>query len=429
MPLKKTPPTPNIQGFVLLLVMVMGGAMLVLRESAPALEVSLPVANAQTPTVDQPSWQDVLQQQFVENATPLPTRAMLPTEPFVVPTVAPIGEALAMAIQPTQLFGTVAATATSNVVQAASTQIGPTPIPATSIASGEVNWQPPPLQEPMSRDIRDHFYFARPVDSDAVNYPLFYYTYGADGPENLWRVHHGIDMPNPIGESVRAAGSGTVVWAADSFRVEQPDGSITEVTPSYGNTVLIRHDFGYRGQTLYTLYAHLATILVAKGQRVQSGDIIGLVGDTGYVSGSHVHFEVRLGQNSWYAVRNPILWMVPYAGQGIIAGRVIGPDGELLYDQDISIIDRSTGRVVQTTTSYVVVDTNNDRIPDINHDDDWDENFAVGDIPEGRYQVVTRIEGLRVSRQVDVYEGTTTFVELYLPEDATPQSPVDGEGS
>lgn len=426
MPLK-TRQSSNIQGALLLLALVGGVVYLVLREVPPSYEVAIPLSNG-TPTASQPSWQEVLQQQFVAGATALP-QAALPNASYAPPTLEPTDPGLIIALEPTQLFGTVVPTNTPLPPPPSPTYIGPTPVPlatnsaveVVNVAGGERRWQPPPLSLPISRDPRDHYWLARPVDSSAVNYALFYYSYGSDGPEDAWRVHHGVDMPNPIGESVRAAGPGTVIWAADGFRVELPDGSIAETTYSYGNTVLIEHDFGYRGQPIYTLYAHLSAILVTRGQRVQTGDIIGLVGDTGVVTGSHVHFEVRVGRNSWYAVRNPLLWMVPYVGHGVIAGRIVGLDGELLDDQDISIIDRRTGRVVQTASSYVRVDINKDGLPDVVADDAWNENFVAGDIPEGQYQVVARIDGMRVTRLVEVYEGTTTFVELAPPEQATPQ--------
>ena len=430
MPLQKSGQPRNLQGFVLLIVLLLGAGFLLLREPSPELSFSIPLEPSATATPLQPAWQEVLQQQYVENATPLPT-VDLPTAQFVVPTLPPLPtQSGAVLLEPAQLAGTIVPTNTPLPPPPTPTRFGPTPLPTPTgdievvdvAPQHEVSWQPPPMQGPISRDPRDHYWLARPVDSNATNYGLFYYPYGSDGPDNLWRVHHGIDMPNPIGQSVRAAGPGIVLWAADGFRVELPDGSITETTPSYGNTVLIQHDFGYRGQPIYTLYAHLSAVLVARGQHVETGDIIGLIGDSGVVTGSHVHFEVRVGRNSWYAVRNPVLWVVPYLGHGSIAGRVYGPDGELLADQDISIIDRQTGRIVQTTSSYIPADTNRDGISDINPDDVWQENFAVGDIPEGRYQVVTRIEGTRVARIVDVYEGTTSFVELALPEEATPQA-------
>lgn len=433
MPLRKSRSAANIQGVLLLIALVGGLGVLLMREAPPGYEFEIP-AVGQSPTAEEPSWQDVLQQELVQNATPV-SQIELPTQPFEPPTLVPIEEALQMALEPNQLLGTVVPTNTPLPPPPSPTRFGPTgntnnaDIEVVNVSGENETWQPPPLQEPLSHDPRDHFWLARPVDSNAVNYALFYYTYGSDGPDDLWRVHHGIDMPNPIGESVRAAGSGTVLWAADGFRVELPDGTITETTYSYGNTVLIKHDFGYRGEPIYTLYAHLSAVLVTRGQHVETGDIVGLVGDTGIVTGSHVHFEVRVGQNSWYSVRNPLMWMVPYVGHGVIAGRVIGPDGDVLDDQDISIIDRATGRVVQTTTSYIRADTNRDRISDIVPDDVWMENFAAGDIPEGRYRVVTRINGTSVSQIVDVYEGTTTFVELKLPEEATPQAPVEGVAS
>jgi murein DD-endopeptidase MepM/ murein hydrolase activator NlpD len=433
MPLRQSSRPTNIQGVLLLAVLAAGFALLLLRDSPPAYDISIPDSSP-LPTPEVASWQDVLQQQFAGNVTPVPQVA-LPTQQYLPPTLAPIGEALQMALEPTQLFGTVVPTNTPLPPPPSPTFVGPTGgsggdgITVVNVSGSEAKWQPPPLREPLSHDPRDHFWLARPVDSNAVNYGLFYYTYGSDGPDDLWRVHEGLDMPNPIGESVRAVGSGTVLWAADGFRVEQLDGTIAETTYSYGNTVLIQHDFGYRGAPIFTLYAHLSAVLVTRGQRVETGDIIGLVGDTGIVTGSHVHLEVRVGRNSWYAVRNPLLWMVPYTGHGVIAGRVIGPNGDVLDDADISIIDRATGRVVQTTSSYNRVDTNRDGVSDINIDEVWQENFVAGDIPEGRYQVVTRIDGTRVARIVDVYEGTTTFVELALPEEATPQAPVDESSS
>ncbi|MBL8162982.1 MAG: peptidoglycan DD-metalloendopeptidase family protein, partial [Anaerolineae bacterium] len=274
-------------------------------------------------------------------------------------------------------------------------------------------WQPPPLEPPISRDPlgRDHYWFLRPVDSNATNFALFSYPYGSDGPQdqNPWRVHHGIDMPNPIGQTVRAAGSGAVIWAGTAF----------QDSASYGNVVLIQHDFGYFGQPLFTLYAHLQAVLVSVGDLVNGGDPIGLVGNTGRVSGPHVHFEVRLGENKYRATYNPLLWMVPYVAHGVIAGRVTGPRGDLLQDHTVTIRDRRTGLVVQSTTTYIFLDNGSD----VNSDPLWQENFVVGDIPVGRYEVVTTIDGQRVSRIVDVLEGMTSFVDLALQEAATPIPP------
>src|SRR6185369_11686389 len=181
----------------------------------------------------------------------------------------------------------------------------------------------------------------------------------------------------------------------------------------------IQHDFGYKGQTLYTLYAHLSAVLVTQGQRVNLGDPIGLVGNTGRVSGPHVHFEVRVGENRYRATYNPLLWMVPYVGRGVIAGRAVAPNGSQLQDQTITVLDNRTGLVVQSITTYVYLDNGSD----VNPDPLWKENFVFGDIAVGRYQVITNIDGERVVQRVDVAEGMTSFVDLAVQESSAAVTP------
>jgi murein DD-endopeptidase MepM/ murein hydrolase activator NlpD len=384
------------------------------------------------PTLDPNSWQAILERGFGDNSTPLPT-VPIPTQPFEAPTLPPLDQP---DLEPIQ-----AATVGVRPTEPVSVGVSPTPPPPstpTPLGDGAAGadedspvfteqavvvattvWQPPPLIAPLSIDPlgRDHYWFNRPVDSNATNFGLFYYPYGSDGPnsDNPWRVHHGIDMPNPVGETVRAAAAGRVVWAADSLRVE--DAAIFQNSPSYGNVVLIEHDFGYRGERLWTLYAHLSAVLVEQGQYLQSGEVIGLVGETGRVSGPHVHFEVRMGENHYRATYNPVLWMVPYVGHGVIAGRVADRNGEMLLDQDITLRNWATGLVEDTTTSYVFLDTPSD----VNSDPVWNENFVFADVPVGRYEVVTSIDGRRLSKIVDVQEGTTSFVDLELEDIATSQ--------
>lgn len=90
-------------------------------------------------------------------------------------------------------------------------------------------------------------------------------------------THDGIDFRATVGTPVRAALSGTVVEIN------------TGAAPNcqYGKWVLIRHPNG-----LSTLYAHLSTIDVSKGQAVGTRQIIGLSGMTGYATGPHLHFTV-----------------------------------------------------------------------------------------------------------------------------------------
>lgn len=88
--------------------------------------------------------------------------------------------------------------------------------------------------------------------------------------------HTGVDMPAAYGTPIYAAMSGIVVEAGSS-------GS------SYGTVVKILHPNG-----LYTYYAHLSAITVRVGDSVSQNQMIGNIGTTGYATGPHVHFEVRL---------------------------------------------------------------------------------------------------------------------------------------
>jgi murein DD-endopeptidase MepM/ murein hydrolase activator NlpD len=274
----------------------------------------------------------------------------------------------------------------------------------------EEQFSPPPEIVPLSLDPRDHFWFKRPVDSSANSTSIFWYVYGSDGPQGEWRVHHGIDMPNPIGKAVRAAGPGRVIWAADHYAWRE-DG-IVDAAYSYGNVVVIEHDFGYEGKRLYTLYAHLSVILVQVNDRVQTGTIVGLSGATGQVSGPHVHFEVRVEKNNYFYTRNPILWMAPYEDHGVIAGRVMYRDGTPVQDAKVSLIQPRTGSVVDTTTTYVHPHQPGATQWNVNPDDVWGENFVFGDVPAGNYLVSVSVNGLRLERDVVVHPATTSFIDL-----------------
>jgi murein DD-endopeptidase MepM/ murein hydrolase activator NlpD len=95
------------------------------------------------------------------------------------------------------------------------------------------------------------------------------------GPRGA-RFHTGIDFPAPYGARVRSARSGRVAFAG-----WDPGG--------FGNLVQIAH-----GNRVRTSYAHLSSIRVRPGQRVGGGTVIGRVGSTGFSTGPHLHFEVRL---------------------------------------------------------------------------------------------------------------------------------------
>ena len=92
---------------------------------------------------------------------------------------------------------------------------------------------------------------------------------------HVWRMHTGWDFHAGYGESIRAVAAGTVVSAGWQG--------------GYGQVVVISHGGG-----LSTLYAHQSKMLVGAGQKVVKGQVIGKVGSTGYSTGPHLHFEVRV---------------------------------------------------------------------------------------------------------------------------------------
>ncbi|MGC3997809.1 MAG: M23 family metallopeptidase [Anaeromyxobacter sp.] len=89
------------------------------------------------------------------------------------------------------------------------------------------------------------------------------------------KMHQGLDIASPHGQPVFAPSDGTVVFAG--------------VEGGYGNVLVIDHGYGVK-----TRYGHLAQILVHLGDRVQRGQKVGAVGNTGRSTGPHLHYEVRV---------------------------------------------------------------------------------------------------------------------------------------
>ncbi|GIM27544.1 metalloendopeptidase [Clostridium polyendosporum] len=90
--------------------------------------------------------------------------------------------------------------------------------------------------------------------------------------------HTGVDLGAPYGSSIKAAKSGVVVRA--------------EFNTAYGNMIIIDHGNGYQ-----TLYAHASQNVASVGQQVTQGQTVAYVGSTGWSTGPHLHFEVRINGN------------------------------------------------------------------------------------------------------------------------------------
>lgn len=127
--------------------------------------------------------------------------------------------------------------------------------------------------------------------------PGFYYI--SSGYGYRWgRMHNGIDVGDGgiHGGAAVASQSGTVIAVSNSCTHDYPKYSSC-CGGGYGNYVLISHDGTYS-----TLYGHLAQATVSVGDYVNQGDTIGYIGCTGWSTGDHLHFEVRVNG----AAQNPL---------------------------------------------------------------------------------------------------------------------------
>ncbi len=107
-----------------------------------------------------------------------------------------------------------------------------------------------------------------------------------------WRAHRGVDFAAPTGAKVRATGAGMVIFAGQQT--------------GYGNVVIIKHPGRFS-----TAYGHLSRFAahLRSGQRVAQGEVVGYVGMTGWATGPHLHYELRVDGKP----RNPARVELPAA--------------------------------------------------------------------------------------------------------------------
>jgi murein DD-endopeptidase MepM/ murein hydrolase activator NlpD len=215
------------------------------------------------------------------------------------------------------------------------------------------------------------------------------------------RPHHGVEFNVAAGTPILAAASGTVVVAGDDLA--------TTYGPHldfYGNLVVIQHDHTYNGRPLYTLYGHLSAVQVAIGQAVAAAEPIALSGSSGIADGPHLHFEVRVGQNSYESTRNPLLWLLPFSGRGVVSGRVTLSGGQLAHELPLTLRRIDGPAPYHATTTYAQ--------ETLNPDDGWQENFAFDDVAAGYYELIIRSGEKTIQSEVWVFPNQTSFVELEL---------------
>lgn len=118
---------------------------------------------------------------------------------------------------------------------------------------------------------------AAEIAGSALRWPVADVTVTSSfGPRGR-EFHEGIDLKAPVGTPVFAAQDGTVIYSGSKIR-------------GYGRLVVLRHF-----KQVSTIYAHNSKLLVRPGQYVRQGQKIAISGQSGHVTGPHLHFEVRDG--------------------------------------------------------------------------------------------------------------------------------------
>ena len=267
------------------------------------------------------------------------------------------------------------------------------PTPGAEPVSG---WRPPLYPVPWAVSAYDHFYFTRPIAADNVNWPLAEYRYGGVffAPDV---VHTGVDIDAVDGAPILAAGPGTVISAGWGLF----SGASDNRNDPYGQAVVIKHDFGYKGQALYTIYAHMSAIKSLVGQHVETGDVIGYVGSTGATTGPHLHFEVRMGDNTFYSTYNPELWTSPPQGWGVLVGRITDEKGNLLNYYPLEVRPEPSGVPLRKALTYAQ--------GAVNPDPHYNENLVLSDLPAGIYKLTINYKDKDIQTWAEIFPGQITY--------------------
>ena len=177
----------------------------------------------------------------------------------------------------------------------------------------------------------------------------------------------------------------------------------------YGLVVIVAHQIEtLAGRQIFTVYGHLEKISVTVGQSVDDLTRLGQIGSSGVALGPHLHFEVRVDDPyDFRMTRNPELWLQHYVDRGMIIGRIRDQEGAPVLGKRVSVRSDDINRDVYSYEGRIV-----------NSDPVWDEDFTVGDLPAGDYQVVVLDEAGKIAfaQKVAVEAYRTTVVDIILAD-------------
>jgi hypothetical protein len=139
-----------------------------------------------------------------------------------------------------------------------------------------------PLLDPSSEFNPDNFIIPEIIDNPDIPsiWPASGRVTSEFGEIRLTHIHKGVDIANNTGTPIWATANGTVIAVGTSG--------------NFGKRIMIYHGTDENGNTYVTVYAHLSKFRIEMGEKVSQGDLIGLMGNTGVSTGTHLHYEVRL---------------------------------------------------------------------------------------------------------------------------------------
>jgi len=326
--------------------------------------------------------------QSTRTRTPAPSRGM-------VPTLTPTATGVLTADLPEEISVTAMSIAETDLID----RTCPDPAPGKPdynhfFLSGEI-WPSPAV------DRSEHFWLTKPLPGGGRFLYTDWLPYGYDAG-GRYLIHNGIDSAEPEGTPVLAVANGTVVVAGDDtsrlygWRCNW-----------YGHLVVVELDDHWLNQPVYVLYGHVLNISVVVGQRVERGDQVAEVGHGGAAQLPHLHLEVRVGTNTFESTRNPLLWLAPPVNRGVIAGRLVDPEGRPW--QGVTVVAIGQSQNSETYRSWTYLD---DPKHIIKTDDLYAENFVIGDMLPGEYLLYVELQDETYQVPATVTGGSLTQVEI-----------------
>ncbi len=248
------------------------------------------------------------------------------------------------------------------------------------------------------------FPFQRPIRPPGTDTVDATYRYGST--QNGQReVHRGVEFINKAGVPIFAAADGVVVFAGEDDQV-----SFASKRGFYGKVIILKHRVAGIALPVYTVYGHVLKALVQEGESVDQGQLIAEVGLGGVAAGTHLHFEVRYGQNDYQTTRNPELCLPPaLAESGVLIGRFLDSQGNCLEIENVVLEPLGvTDAVLKRRYLATYEDEAMRCLPP------WGESFGINDLPAGHYRlsyIYTKPEAV----EIEIQAGKVTYLTVYLP--------------